>query len=126
MIKPSKLLFTSLALLLFSLLGFIEISVETTIVQDPTYNFMFILLALSFVIGIAMYVAALLYSFIVIGTLGLGIFLLPFFYGGIGFFLFWLVQKVFPTWITVNAGFWGIVLMSVILVIIYSGGGDEK
>jgi hypothetical protein len=66
-----------------------------------------------------------LYMVFVIMTLGIGIFLLPFVLAGIGFFLFWFIQQVLPGWMFIDAGFWGTLLMSFVLGMIWFSNGSN-
>jgi hypothetical protein len=48
-----------------------------------------------------------------------GISLLLIFLAGTGFFLFWFIQQALPGWVFVDVGFWGTLLMSFVLGMIW-------
>lgn len=119
-----KLLLTIIVLWLFSLVGWIDVAGEQ-LVADPVWNEILVLFILSLIIWLGMLIGTGLYMVFVIMTLGIGIFLLPFVLAGIGFFLFWFIQQVLPGWMFIDAGFWGTLLMSFVLGMIWLSNGSN-
>lgn len=113
----AKLVLTSLALWLFSLVGWIDI-VWKPLLADQILNQILVLFILSLIIGLGMFVMTTFYMtfFIPFGT---GISFLLLFLAGTGFFLFWFIQQALPGWVFVDVGFWGTLLMSFVLGMIW-------
>ncbi len=119
-----KLLLTIIVLWLFSLVRWIDIAGEQ-LVADPVRNEILVLFILSLIIWLGMLIATILYGMFVLVTLGIGIFLLPFVLAGIGYFLFWSIQQVLPGWMFVDVGFWGTLLMSFVLGMIWFSNSSK-
>ena len=113
-----KLALTCLVLWISSLMGWIDI-VGEPLVTDPIWNQILVLFILSLIVWLGMMISTILYTIVVIMTLGIGILFLPVFLAGIGFFLFWLIQQVLPGWMFIDVGFWGTLLMSFVLGMIW-------
>lgn len=120
-----KLLLTIIVLWLFSLVGWIDVAGEQ-LVADPIWNEILVLFIFSLIIWLGMLISTLLYGILIVMTLGIGIFFLPIFLAGIGFFLFWFIQQVLPGWMFVDVGFWGTLLMSFVLGMIWFSSENDN
>lgn len=120
-----KLLLTIIVLWLFSLVGWIDVAGEQ-LVADPIWNEILVLFIFSLIIWLGMLISTLLYGILIVMTLGIGIFFLPIFLAGIGFFLFWFIQQVLPGWMFVDVGFWGTLLMSFVLGTIWFSSENDN
>ena len=112
-----KLVLTCLALWLFSL-GWIDI-VWKPLVADQILNQILGLFILSLIIGLGMFIMTTFYMAFIFVPFRTGISLLLIFLAGTGFFLFWFIQQALPGWIFINVGFWGTLLMSFVLGMIW-------
>ena len=113
-----KLVLTCLALWLFSLVGWIDI-VWKPLVADQILNQILVLFILSLIIGLGMFIMTTFYMAFIFMPFRTGISLLLIFLAGTGFFLFWFIQQALPGWVFVDVGFWGTLLMSFVLGMIW-------
>jgi len=113
-----RLFLTGLVLWLSSIIGWIDIFGKP-LVTAQIWNDLLILAVLSVIIWLGTLLSTLLYKYLLVITLGTMTYFLPIFLGSIGFCLLWIIQQIFPNWIFVSVEFWGELLISLSLVIIW-------
>lgn len=120
-----NLCITAGLLLLFDHFGWITIGMQN-IVADPGWNTFLtaVIIGLFFTIGIWLFNMA--YALFCVVTGGLGCFLAPLYLVGIGYAGLWLVNLIMPGWLEINALWWQIAVMGLVIAIFHIDGSVTK
>lgn len=108
-----RLAVTALLLMIFNYVGWMHISGRELIENNSFWNQFLIALIISFIFLIAMWIWAIISGVIGVLTLGIGFLLLIF----IGPGALWLLSKMLPNLIAINANIWINILMGFLLAV---------
>lgn len=111
-------LVTGVLLMLFNSFGWISIGNHLQVSESNTVNAFATAILAGAIFNIALYILAKIYVLIVLGTLGLGLLLLPVWIVAAGPLALWVITQVLPGWITFNVGFLETVLIGIAICLI--------
>lgn len=112
---------TGFLMLVFQWIGWIKIAQELAPFSNPFANQLIVAGIVGLIFTVGMWLANLVFTLVVVGTCGLGCLLLPVYYLVLGPVGFWMVMKILPGWVSLNAETWQIVLMGILIAAIRIG-----
>lgn len=117
---------TGFIVMVFQWIGWIQIHTDLAPFTSPILNQLIIAGIVGLIFTVGMWLAKLVFTLIIVGTLGIGCVLLPVYLAFIGPVGFLLVMKVLPGWVTLNADVWQIILMGILIAVVRIGSPSSS
>ncbi|MDP3917603.1 MAG: hypothetical protein Q8Q30_00290 [Candidatus Woesebacteria bacterium] len=104
---------------LFQAIGWISITQTMSVFDANWANQLLVAGVVGFIFTVGLWLADLVFAFVVIGSCGIGCFLYPVYLAVLGPVGFWAIGKLLPGWMTLNVNnIWQVILMGVVVSIV--------
>lgn len=113
-----NLFITSFLIVLYQYLGWISIEKTANLFDSPDLNKFFVVAIVALVFTFGVWLFELIVGLFVTFTFGLGCLVLPIVIFAFANVVFWLLDKLLPGWVVLDANPWQILAMALLVAIV--------